>query len=308
MRLALSLLAAAALVLGTTASSTAYQPPVVIPGGVWACTLRVVNEGDTTVTATARVRAQADGFWNSPSDASRRGRWVAVDAPDLAPGEIREVVVHIPVPDPAPRVMRVEIEADRRSKWRPEDPRTLALVEGGTSSPGAPGRSVPFCVVAGGTALYERFGDGESNFQWIEESVEDGTAWDALRARLGIVSPDSWGLLPNEGDAPHDFRHASFASLVPPDLSSEMLVLRTPAYTHAARPPDARVHPFTRPRRFWVRGVEERSDGTVVCRFSYRTRRWRPGGRPYYDSLDEGRYLIVAIPRTDAAIEFRRVR
>ena len=295
MRLVPSLFVAAAVVLGASAPSTAYQPTVVVPGGVWTRTVEVDNPTQSPRTVSARVRVRGHPFWSSPSQRAVRGEWVEIPAFELGAFESREIELDIPVPETAPIILTVEIRLRGGGALPVWNYRPLALVEGLVAPPrGGRERGIPFRIVGGGDARYPEY--YEEFDEVTVEAVRDTSAWDSLRERVGILSPDSWGLHPDENDRwpGSGTRRAEFMAIEPPTLAEEaLLAIRTDAHGgHIG------------PRRLWIRSVGYAADGTIVCKYSYRTRR-NGGGIP--GRFHQGKWLLIAIPRTDAPIEFRRV-
>jgi hypothetical protein len=287
--LSLPLVALALLVL-PPASSVAYQPPVVVPGGSWTSVVTCRNDSSAVRTITARARLRSHPFWSPPSQVRIQGPWAEIPSVTLDPGESRELEVELEVPGRAAGALDVEFRGPPGIAWSSDARWSLPLVE--AESPAGPA-GIPFRLVAGGSAVYDP--DPEAR-DLVLEAVREDAAWDALRARLGVISPDSWDLYPDEGDgqAPFDGQNAHFAAAAAPDLATETLL--------ALRTPEHGAHLWS--RGLWIRSVAERADGTVVCRYSWRTRRvrgivqgvWIPGD-----------YLLAAIPATDAPVEFRRV-
>ena len=272
------------------ASSNAYQPPLVLAGGTWTSVVTCLNQGNEVRTISARARLRSHPYWTPPSQGRVHGPWTEIPPVTIGPGESMELEVDLEVPWRAAGALDVEFRGPRGIAWISNARWAMPLVE--ADEPAGPVR-IPLRLVAGGIAAYDP--EAEAN-GYVLEAVGDVTAWDALRARLGVISPDSWGLHPDEGDEqpPYGGRNALFAASRAPDLSTETLIaIRTPEYS---------AH--TWPRRLWIRSVTERSDGTLVCRYSWRTRRVRG---LVVGVWDPGDYVLAAIPKTDAPIEFRRV-
>ena len=130
------------------------------------------------------------------------------------------------------------------------------------------------------------------------EGPLDDAEWEALRSHLEFLPPVSWGL-PIGNGYDHGYYgdgRSPFASASPPDLGTETLLA-----VYAFGGPEYSV-----PRQFVVRSIRQRRDGTVVCQFSERYRRLSPRGG-YFLISAEPSFLLVAIPKSDAPIEFRRV-
>jgi hypothetical protein len=155
--------------------------------------------------------------------------------------------------------------------------------------------SLPFRLLAGGDVRND-FDDGTVRAE-AATTVEE---WDALREDFGVLAPDSWNLHPTDSD-PYElsrgYRRAQFAAGTPPDLETETVVgIRTPGHDV-----------LTVPQHLWVRSVERRDDGTVVCRYSHRFRRIPQGNGGIILIWERGTYVLVAIPKTDSPVVFRRV-
>lgn len=280
------LLGAALLLASPLVPSSAYQPPVVEPGGTWSSSVRATNYGEAPVTSSARARLRGHPYWGSPAESAVRGEWRDVGPVPLGPGESALLPVDLPVPARAPSVLAVEFQDRGAARWSPEDGRAFPMVEGSETT---------FRLVAGGSAHYD---PEDTLFDFIEAVARNGEEWDALRARLGIVSPDSWGSHPDESDPPPPYGGVRplFASLNPPNFETEtLLAVRTPFHT-------VRITP----RSYWIRSVRARADGTLVCRYSWRVHR-DTSGRPIPGILVGGDFLLFAIPKTDAPVIFRRV-
>lgn len=272
----------------------AYQPPVVQRASIHRSTLLVFSGRVEERRVALQARLRGHRFWNSAAQAAIHGPWVTLDPFVLGPREEREFTVDLPVPADSPSVLDVETRGDGDYIGTLADAGHLPLVEPAPPlevGPRAGRIRVPYRIVAGGNAAL----DPEREMALVDSGVvRDDADWDSARALLGMVSPDSWGL--EDPPPPEDFpQEAAFGSPSAPDLAGETLLwLRT-----------SRHSPQVRPLRFFVRSVEREQDGTLVCRYTYR---YRNLGRGMYPGISlPGRYLLVAIPRTDAPIGFRRV-
>lgn len=277
------LLGAALLLAAPLVPSIAYQHPILEPGGTWTCTVHVWNDRQKPVTTSAKARVRGHPYWGPLSAA--RGPWLDIPAQTLEPGEDRTLEVTLTIPSKAPPVLAVEVRSTGGGFWRGGDPWNLPMAEG--SEPG-------YRTVGGGRAAWNVEGD---RFPFAEEVVRTVEEWDALRTWFGIVSPDSWGLPPDGNDPQPPFGGGPllFAGAEAPDLETEtLLAIRAPEHG-----------PQVDPRRFSVRSITTRSDGTVVCRYTWRYHRYRGGLWPAI--MEPGDFLLLAIPRTDAPIVFRRV-
>jgi hypothetical protein len=297
MRRVAFLIIAGSMLLLPSVRSAAYQPPTTVPGGRYPCTLYARNPLQEPLVVSARVRLHGSRYWNRPGATEVGGSWIEVPEQTLAPSETRTVDVELPVPDQAPDVVSVEIRERGGGFWGVGDLRHVALVIRPPSPP-RESRDVPFRIVGGGKATYRP--EEEPHLfgaETREETVDDETEWEDLRDRFGIIAPDSWGVHPAEGDlVPADGLHhrADFAAPGSPDFAEEtLLAIRTASHS---------LH--VRPLRLFVRSVTTRGDGSVLCRYSYRFERV---SGPVFGLLEEGRWLLLAIPRTDAPVVFRRV-
>ena len=272
----------------------AYQPPVVSREATHHGTLRVANFGleERSVALQARVRGHR--FWSAAAPSAVHGPWVGIGPFVLGPREALEIPIDLPVPWNATSVLEVETRGTERGLGTVADGGHLLLVEPSPPlevGPRAGRIRVPFRIVAGGNAAFDP--DRESVL--VDSGVvRDDAEWESARALLGMVSPDSWGI--EDPPPPENFpQEADFASASAPYPATETLLwLRT-----------SRHSPQIRPLRLLIRSVDREPDGTLVCRYTYR---FRNLGRGLYPGISlPGRYLLVAIPRTDAEIEFRRV-
>jgi hypothetical protein len=210
-----------------------------------------------------------------------------------------QVPVELPVPEIPFRPLEVEIRDLGRAEWSPGEDLFRPLMAEPSDPPPveAPeGRRLPYRVIAGGDAPMDAgfFGDPEPLLT-ATAVARDEASWDAVRESLKILSPDSWGTFPVEADDPGpQYRAVRFSTVRPPDLSTDtILAIRT-----------GRLGPGGIHLRFCVRSVSIRPNGSILCTYSYR-RRYLPG--PHYQIDTPGHWLLIAIPKTDAPIVFRRV-
>jgi hypothetical protein len=285
---------------GTPAA--AEEPPFpVVPGGVHRVSFEHGNPGRSARAVRFRVRLteaslrDISRLRNPPGSRRWRTPWIS-RRERFEPGETRTLAFDFEVPGDAPPLLGAEVRiggAERRRRFRGE----TTLDDGGAyrvrPAEGG-GTPVPFRVFAHAQAP---FGVPPGGFV-----ARSDAAWASLRATLGLLSPEEWGTHPSTGEpAPWawDFvglpYFALHRSVHGPDMESETVLAVL----------GESVGMF---ETFWIRSVELRADGVLECRYSYTPCTPHYIGyilEPYCLGANECLYL--AVPRTDAPVQFIRV-